>query len=239
MSDPGEASSWRRILVVNNVLWKSFTTSGASERIIRKRRRIRAAAWAHGSRHSFWGDYCYILAVTNDYREVIFLRFRKPFDARDPYNQELQVEMLLCLSDLSESRLQRGPTVELQGIAQQGPVDSEQWKSLTSMRMASSTYQRIKHDITWSPWEDVDGIIQAMITCRNNGSVRHYLLHYNHEGPGLEKVEHHDEPFSDGPIIWISVCDHGNMLAVVSALTVRRVMAIGIHSYAVQVTPLK
>lgn len=235
-SDPRESSSWRRILVVNNILREYFTTPGTSDGTIRKRKRIRAAAWAHGSRLLFSKDNSHILAVTNDYREVAFLRIRMLYDLRDPCDQKLQVEILLCLSDLSKSKLESDPTIELQNIAQHGPANSERRKILMSRRVAGSIH-RLDHDVTWSPWKDVDGTIQAMITCRNHSSVRHYLLHY--EGPRLEKVEHHDEPSSDGPIIWISVCDDGNMLAVVLTLTVHRVMPVGMHLYAVHVTPLK
>ena len=238
VSDPGEASSWRRVLVVNNALWEYFTTSGASEGAIRKGKRIRAAAWAHGSKISSRQEYGHILAVTNDCREVILLRIRGPYDAHNRCDQKLQVEILLCLGDLSESRLQSDPTVEFHDSAHQAPPNSGRRERSILKRVAGSV-QQLNQDIIWSPLEDVNGTIQTMITHRNNGLLQHYLLQYNREGHRLEKLEHHDEPFSDGPIIWIGVSDHGHTLAMVPTLTVYRVMAMGMFLYVVHVTPLR
>ena len=236
-SDPGEASSWRRISVINNVLREYFTTSVTSERAVKRMTPIRAAAWTHASNPSRREKYCNILAVTNDHSDVVFLQIRKPYDVRDPCTQKWQVEVLLYLGNQSKSRLQTEPTVELEGIAQPSSNHTDQRKRPTSRRVAGSIQQGIDHDVTWSPWEDVEGIMQAMVTYRNNGWARHFLLHYKHEAMRLEILEQFDENFSDGPVVWISVCDHGDILALAAELTHSRVMAIDKHWYAVHVTP--
>lgn len=93
-SDPKEAESWERVIVVNHSLYDCYLVHDAHSNVpdarkgsLRQRTRIRAFAWAeslrsesnqgHASFQSKWGNF--LLAVTNDNGEIIILRVVNPY----------------------------------------------------------------------------------------------------------------------------------------------------------------
>ncbi|MCJ1481992.1 hypothetical protein MMC06_002153 [Schaereria dolodes] len=73
-SNPVDGVSWERVLVVNHALSNYFKSRDIQNTALRKRVRIRAAAWASPCILSSSRFKSKLLAVSNDYHEVILLK---------------------------------------------------------------------------------------------------------------------------------------------------------------------
>ena len=148
-TDPKEQESWERVLVVNQSLRDYFfqnddetDASKNGEGLLRRRTRIRGSAWAepmrwdgnHGnlSYQSRWGMF--LLAVTNDNRDIIFLRIASPysmeFGRSDRWNAMVWWHGRALPSTDEESQAVQ--------------------PSLLSATMAKKRFIR---DLAWTPWQ--------------------------------------------------------------------------------------
>ena len=73
--NPTESSSWRRAAVLNGCIEEYFKELKVPESTLRRRRRIRCMSWANASPSDSKREQGpgFMLAVINDYQEVLFL----------------------------------------------------------------------------------------------------------------------------------------------------------------------
>ncbi len=145
-NDPKEPGSWKRVMVINNLIEKYFEQleehqeieASRRRELIRLRKRMRAFSWSQAchlegeiGRYDKWGAS--ILAVTNDNNEIIFVHILRPNGHISTATKQWHAEVLghLKASGVSEIPSFLAPS---------------------SLLALALNEQRFVSHSSWSPW---------------------------------------------------------------------------------------
>lgn len=224
---PQDESSWGRRLIVNDVLTQYFHDSASQEdsslvdevtERMRLQSRIRAFAWAPapptkdssatvGTRLS-WGQH--ILAVSNDYNEVVFVLIESPsttLGAKEDWTAKVIDQISLATDSKKVTSLPLG----FEDIMQQ---------------------QRHASHLSWSPWTFQEESYHSVLVYATTRDIRAHVVTYTDGTTSLgDEIAYPDLPIQhSGPMRWSPLVQDDNKVTMavftISGVTCLTISAI-------------